>query len=98
LFSLVGQVQLREDGIDVLLDRWQQNRTGRSWSLTRHDAGLRTVMSNAYEAVRAISEWHGCSLRNGVYILAIERVRHVHRVGADALHDRQPDDPPSGAV
>ncbi len=77
---VVPDILANAGGVTVSYFEWVQDRAGFFWTEEVVNARLEQVMVSSFEAVDAVSEQYGVSMRIAAYILAVDRVAKVYRL------------------
>jgi glutamate dehydrogenase/leucine dehydrogenase len=82
--EVIPDVLANAGGVTVSYFEWVQNRQRFYWDRDEVNTRLRDIMRHAVDEVMDIAKERSCTLRQGAYLLAVQRV-------ADALHQSHPD-------
>jgi glutamate dehydrogenase (NAD(P)+) len=67
-------------GVTVSYFEWVQNREGYYWSEERVNRRLKRIMVSSFKDVLEYSLSHKVNMRTAAYMVAIDRVAHVHQL------------------
>ena len=75
---VVPDILANAGGVTVSYFEWVQNLNRTHWTREEVDSKLESIMLRAFSDVCEVSAQNYVSMRNGAYMLALERVADVH--------------------
>ena len=75
---VVPDILANAGGVTVSYFEWVQNLNRTRWTREEVDSKLESIMLRAFSDVCEVSAQNDVSMRNGAYMLALERVADVH--------------------